>query len=317
MENELDTCPCNMTITSMESIVIQRPFLKWVGGKTQLLDNILGKIPKKMENYREIFLGGGSVLLAVLSMRKEGTIQIKNKVYAYDINEHLINTYKSIQQDREQLYGYISQYVSEYDSIKGNEINRNPQNEQDAITSKESYYYWLRARFNEEESQDVIEKSAIFILLNKLGFRGMYREGPRGMNVPYGHYKTTPEFISLGGLHAIYDLIKDVEFKKCDFTESIKQVTKGDFVYIDPPYAPETSNSFVKYTEKGFDIDMHNELFNNIKNLKKKNSSFILHNACVTMVTDCFKEYTIEEVMARRAINSKHPGSKTKEVIIY
>ena len=114
------------------------------------------------------------------------------------------------------------------------------------MTSKESYYYWLRARFNEEESQDVIEKSAIFILLNKLGFRGMYREGPHGMNVPYGHYKTTPELISLDGLHIIYDLIKDVEFQKCDYIESFKRVAKGDFVYIDPPYVPETSKSFVK-----------------------------------------------------------------------
>ena len=143
----------------------------------------------------------------------------------------------------------------------------------------------------------------------------MYREGPNGYNVPYGHYKKTPNFLSQEEIDYISDLIKDVEFKKCSFTESIKKVKEGDFVYLDPPYAPENDKSFVKYVADGFDLECHNNLFKSIKNLK--NIKFVMSNAKVKLVTDAFKDYNCENIIARRAINSKKPGSKTTEVIIY
>tara|TARA_X000000950_G_scaffold162290_2_gene198424 strand:+ start:83 stop:982 length:900 start_codon:yes stop_codon:yes gene_type:complete len=293
---------------------LQKPFLKWVGGKTQIINDIIAKIPSQMNNYHELFLGGGSVLLAVLSLQKQNKITIKNKIYAYDINNVLINVYKNIQNNKDELYEIINLYLKEYDDIKGSVINRNPSTIEEAKTSKESYYYWIRNKYNNIE-KNTIECSALFMFLNKTCFRGMYREGPNGYNVPYGHYKKTPTIISKKDLDYISDLLKNVQFKSCSFTESIKNIKDGDFVYLDPPYAPEKSTSFVKYVSEGFNIETHQILFDNIK--KMKNVKFIMSNAKVDLVTDNFKEYNCNDIIARRAINSKKPQSKTTEVIIY
>lgn len=293
---------------------LQKPFLKWVGGKTQIINEIILKIPTEMNNYHELFLGGGSVLLSVLSLQKQNKIVIKNKIYAYDINNDLINVYKNIQNNKEELYEIIDLYIKEYDSINGSIINRKPKSIEESKTSKESYYYWIRNKFNTID-KNTIECSALFMFINKTCFRGMYREGPNGYNVPYGHYKETPRIISKIDLDYISDLIKNVEFKSCSFVESIKNVKVGDFVYLDPPYAPENSKSFVKYNADGFNLEKHNLLFNEIKKLK--NIKFLMSNAKVDIVTNCFKDYKCHEIVARRAINSKNPGSTTIEVIIY
>jgi DNA adenine methylase len=300
--------------TNMREDKLQKPFLKWVGGKTQIINEIILKFPNEINNYHELFLGGGSVLLAVLSLQKQNKILIKNKIYAYDINSDLINVYKNIQNNKEELYEFINLYIKEYDSIKGSVINRKPTTIEEAKTSKESYYYWIRNKYNNIDKNS-IECSALFMFINKTCFRGMYREGPNGYNVPYGHYKKTPTIISKKDLNYISELIKDVEFKNCSFTESIKNVKDGDFAYLDPPYAPENSKSFVGYVANGFDLDTHNLLFNQIK--KMENIKFVMSNSKVDLVTDNFKEYNCEDIIARRAINSKKPGSKTTEVIIY
>ena len=293
---------------------LQKPFLKWVGGKTQIINDIISKIPNQINNYHELFLGGGSVLLAVLSLQKQNKILIKNKIYAYDINSDLINVYKNIQSNKDQLYELINFYINEYDSIKGTEINRKPASIEEAKTSKESYYYWIRNKYNNIDKTS-IECSALFMFINKTCFRGMYREGPNGYNVPYGHYKKTPKIICKTDLDYISDLIKDVEFQHCSFAESIKNVKKGDFVYLDPPYAPENSKSFVGYVDDGFSLETHKLLFDEIK--KMNGINFVMSNAKVDLVIDNFKEYNCTEIIARRAINSKKPGSTTTEVIIY
>jgi len=298
------------------SIILQKPFLKWVGGKTQILDKILSKLPTSIESYHEIFLGGGSVLLAILSLQKQNKIKIKKKIFAYDLNKALIYVYKNIQQNKEELFIHIEQYMNEYNSLTGEIINRKPKNKEEAFTSKESYYYWLRSKYN-TLNKETIECSALFMIINKLCFRGMYREGPNGYNIPYGHYKKTPTIISHETLNEISKLVQDVEFICLDFNESMKKINKNDFVYLDPPYAPETSTSFVKYNKVGFNIDNHNQLFKNIKKLNKKGVKFILSNSNVSMVTDNFKEFNCDEIIARRAIHSKNPGAKAKEVIIY
>ena len=110
-------------------------------------------------------------------------------------------------------------------------------------------------------------------------------------------------------------MIKDVEFKYSNFTDSVKNVKEGDFVYLDPPYAPENETSFVGYVANGFDLEMHKLLFSEIKKLGK--IKFVMSNAKVELVTNNFKEYNCEDIIARRAINSKKPGSITTEVIIY
>ena len=293
---------------------LQKPFLKWVGGKTQIINNIFSKLPKKINNYYELFLGGGSVLFAVLSLQKEKKILIKNKIYAYDINSNLINVYKNIQNNKDELYEYLCFYLNEYDNIKGTVVNRNAKSEEESKTSKESYYYWIRNKYNNIDKNS-IECSALFMFINKTCFRGMYREGPNGYNVPYGHYKKTPAIISKEELDYISDLIKDVEFNHSSFSESIKNVKSDDFVYLDPPYAPENSKSFVGYVADGFNLETHKLLFNEIKKLNK--TKFVMSNAKVDLVMDYFKEYDYEDIIARRAINSKKPGSITTEVIIY
>lgn len=293
---------------------IQKPFLKWIGDKTQIITSIISKIPKEMNNYHELFLGGGSVLLAILSLQKQNEIVIKNKIYAYDINSMLINVYKHIQTNKDELYKFINLYINEYDSIIGTVVNRKPSSIEEAKTSKESYYYWIRNKYNNID-KNTIECSALFMFLNKTCFRGMYREGPNGYNVPYGNYKKTPTIITESDLNYISDLIKDVEFIDCSFMESIKNITRGDFVYLDPPYVPENVNSFVGYVADGFNLETHNLLFNEIK--KFHDIKFVMSNAKVELVTVNFKEYNCEDIIARRAINSKKPDSKTTEVLIY
>ncbi len=298
-----------------DNFKIQKPFLKWVGGKTQLLDKIKDKFPSEINNYHEIFLGGGSILLALLSMQKTHKLVIKGRICAYDINESLINVYKHVQTNKDELYDLIQMYVKEYDKIEGEEINRTPKNEQEATTSKESYYYWIRKKYNNMDNNSV-EKSALFIFINKTCFRGMYREGPNGYNVPYGHYKKTPTVVTKEELDKISELIKDVEFIHCDFATSLNNVEDGDFVYLDPPYAPENNKSFVGYVSEGFDLNKHKQLFDKIKEIKNK-AKFIMSNAKVELVMDAFDSYNIDVVKARRAINSKDPGKGTEEVIIY
>jgi DNA adenine methylase len=293
---------------------IQKPFLKWVGGKTQIINTIISKIPREINNYHELFLGGGSVLLALLSLQKQNKITIKSKIYAYDINKSLINVYKHIQTNKDELYEYIKQYIEEYDSITGNIINRKPKSMEEAKTSKESYYYWVRFLYNNID-KNTIECSALFMFINKTCFRGMYREGPNGFNIPYGHYKKTPKIITKLDLNYISDLIKEVEFIHSDFSVSMENIKEGDFVYLDPPYAPETANSFVGYVANGFNLESHNKLFSEIK--KRNNIKFVMSNAKVDLVIDSFKEYKCQDIIARRAINSKNPGSTTTEVIIY
>jgi DNA adenine methylase len=297
-------------------IKLQKPFLKWVGGKTQIINDIIHKLPNMMNNYHEIFLGGGSVLLAVLSLEKNGLLTIKNKIYAYDVNRVLINVYKNIQSNKDELFTYISHYINEYDSIVGSTVYRQHETIETAKTSKESYYYWVREKFNKMD-KDTVECSAIFMFLNKTCFRGMYREGPNGFNVPYGHYKKTPTIITHDELNIISDLIQKVEFIQCDFNMSIQNIADGDFTYLDPPYAPENDKSFVGYTVDGFDLDTHKQLFGQVIKFNEKNIKFLMSNAKVDLVMSTFKKYQYTDIVARRAINSKNPEATTMEVLIY
>ena len=292
-----------------------KPFLKWVGGKTQIMEHIVKEVPLEFNDYHEIFVGGGSVLLTILSLNREEKINMTGNVYAYDSNYRLIKLYEHVQKNKDELFDAISRYMLIYDSLTGVVINRKPKTEEEAQSSKESYYYWLRTLFNQID-KDSIDSSALFLVLNKTCFRGIYREGPNGFNVPYGHYKTTPIVIQKHHLDEVSFLVKDVRFICSDFTDSLKNVKPGDYVYLDPPYAPESKTSFVGYTSNGFSLEMHKTLFDDIKEIHEKNIKFTMSNAKVDLVTDSFKEFNCTEILARRAINCKNPESSTKEVII-
>ena len=304
----------------IQKINVPKPIIKWVGGKTQIIDNIISEFPVEMNNYREIFLGGGSVLLTLLAYVKNGLIKIKGNIYAFDLNEPLVFVYKNIQSKHNELYDTLQTIIKEFNECEeSTSINRKPKNISEAKECNENYYYWIRDKYNKLSPNDKksVIGSAIFIFLNKTCFRGVFRVGPNGFNVPYGHYNN-PEIINKEHLNEIHDLIQNVVFDCCDFSTSLALVESTDFVYLDPPYAPETATSFVGYTENGFGIDKHNELFNIIHGLTENNKKIMLSNADVSLVRDNFNEakYTITSILCKRSINSKNPESKTKEVII-
>ena len=303
------------------NIKFPKPILKWVGGKTQILDKLITEFPNEMNNYREIFLGGGSVLLALLTCIKEGLIKINGNIFAYDVNEPLIYMYKNIQTNHNELFNKLQEIIQDFNTCSNGEINRSPKNISEAKIAKENYYYWIRNAYNKllsVEKQSILG-SAMFIFLNKTCFRGVFRVGPNGFNVPYGHYNN-PEIINKEHLDEIHQLIQGVIFESCNFIESLKleNIATDDYIYLDPPYAPETNTSFVGYTENGFNTENHINLFNLLHKLTETNKKIMLSNADVKLVRENFTcdKYNITSILCKRSINSKNPEAKAKEVII-
>jgi DNA adenine methylase len=291
---------------------MMKPFLKWVGGKTQIIDHVMEMFPGEMINYHEPFIGGGSVLLEFLTRVQAGVIQLNGKVYASDLNSNLIGLYKHIQTEPENLVKEVQTLVKEFSGCTGSEVNRSAKTVEEAFTSQESYYFWIRSRFNDCSAG--IQKSAMFLFLNKTCFRGVYREGPRGFNVPFGNYKN-PSVVDEDHILKVSKLIQGVVFTVSHFKDSLKKVSRGDFVYLDPPYAPKDAKSFVSYTSSGFSAEDHSLLFDRCKELS---AGFTMSNSDVPLVRDAFKEplYTTKVISCRRAIHSKEPDSKTNEVLI-
>lgn len=262
-----------------------KPFIKWVGGKTQLLQKVLDKFPTEINNYHEPFMGGGSVFLGVLS---SPNITVKGTIYASDANPHLVALYRQVQDDPEALIRELAVLCRDL---------------------TEERYYVVRSDFNQDPTP------ARFLYLNKTCFRGLYREGPNGFNVPFGHNKA-PGIYDADNLREISRLIKDVVFTCQSFQQSLERVVDSrDFVYLDPPYAPENAASFVSYTKSGFGKDAHELLFNMTRSLP---CPFLMSNSNVALVREAFPDpqFTTEIVLARRAINSKDPSAQTNEVLI-
>lgn len=286
-----------------------KPFLKWVGGKTQIIDTVISTFPDEITNYHEPFVGGGSVLLGLLASDKV----ITGDINASDLNGNLIGLYKNIQNNVDETIEELRRIIRDSPDMGGTDVNRKAETYEEALGSPESYYFWIRKKFNDETNQSAA-KSAMFLYLNKTCFRGIYREGPNGFNVPFGNYKR-PSIFDEDHLRAVSELIRDVKFHHEPFNESLTRVTDGSFVYLDPPYAPETTSSFVSYTSDGFNIDQHNLLFDTCRSLPAR---FTMSNADVKLVRDAFPEpqYLTCVISCRRSINSKKPGSKTNEVLI-
>jgi DNA adenine methylase len=303
-----------------------KPFLKWVGGKTQILPDIIAKFPTHIKNYYEPFLGGGSVLFGLLSAIESGHIQVSGDIYASDANRHLIMVYQVLQTQCDDFICQLTNLSSEFNTIpildKTQSVDRNPQNHADALLSHESYYYWIRSEFNSNKStlSSNLIRSAYFIFLNKVGFRGIYREGPNGFNVPFGHHTTfnfDPTYLKK--LSHILNKYK-VKLTVSSFEHILKSpdLNSGDFIYLDPPYAPETATSFVGYQAGGFTETQHLQLFQLLHTMTSCKVSFLMSNAHVNLVTQAFpsSDYQTQIIPCRRAINSKNPAAKTNEVLI-
>ena len=319
-----------METKSTVKVQILKPIIKWVGGKTQIIDKLLALFPVDIQNYHELFLGGGSVLLALLSYVKAGVIRVRGSIYAYDANDPLIYMYKNIQNHHEDLYNEIQTLIRDFGECDTGEVNRKPTTLAEAKVNKENYFYWIRKIYNglTPEEKRTPAGSAIFIFLNKTCFRGIFRVGPNGYNVPYGHNKN-PGIIDWTHLCEIHHLIQGVIFETSDFTVSIRAVGPGDFVYLDPPYAPETDTSFVGYVDGGFTLEHHRQLFQEIHLLSERTDigdchsaalpkKIMMSNADVTLVREQFTDsrYRVAYLLCKRTIHSKTPDAKAKEVIV-
>lgn len=252
-----------------------KPILKWAGGKTQILQQVLDEFPSEITgDYYEPFVGGASVLLAV-------TPRVRGCIYASDVNPRLIALYEKIKNEPEEL-------IRELDELQKD--------------TSEATYYARRQEFNTAATP------ALFVYLNKVGFRGLYREGPNGFNVPYGHPKTPPALCDPVNVRAVSRAIQNVTFRCESYEKALARVQPGDFVYMDPPYVPETLTSFTSYVRGEFH---HVEFFEKVKGLK---CVWVMSNSRVPLVLNEFPG--AREVEVRRAIHSKNPGAKTLEVLV-
>jgi DNA adenine methylase len=303
----------------MLSIPVTTPPIKWVGGKTQIIEEVISTMPRRMCSYHEPFLGGGSVLLAVLSHRKAKNLVIADDIRASDLNPNVISMYKNIQRNVDLLIRQLGTLVATFKQIETMDGGREPTSVEEAIQSQESFYYWIRRQFNEMTDTQKTDPaaSAMMIFLNKTCFRGVYREGPNGFNVPFGHNKN-PSVFCPAHLREISELIQPVIFTTAPFTQSLKEAKAGHFVYMDPPYYPVNADAFVGYLKGGFKAEDHEEFFTACHRMTAAGVKFTMSNAAVDILRTRFPgpTYMTKKIECKRAIHSKNPAAKAEEFII-
>jgi DNA adenine methylase len=291
----------------------RKPLIKWVGGKTQIIDTVMELFPKEIINYHELFVGGGSVLIALLEAINANHINVTGKIYAYDINETLINFYVNIQKRVAKVIKEVNNLLEIFGQLIEKKMVQKPLCEDDAYESQESYYYWVRHTFNNftQLQKNSAMGSAHFLFLNKTCFRGIHREGPNGFNVPYGNYHD-PEIMNDTHMKYISTLLQPVKFICSSFEQSYQLVSDKDFCYLDPPYVPVDEKSFVKYNQSGFTLEQHKTLFTMCKRTK-----FLLSNSDTSLVHKYFKHYKHKIILCKRAINCKKPNAIVNEILVY
>ena len=276
-----------------------KPFIKWVGGKGQLLSEINKLYPvelgKNIKKYAEIFVGGGAVLFDILSKYK------LDEVYISDKNLELINTYKSIRDNVDILIK----------SLKGMEEQYIPLDNE----NRKDYYYKKREEYNSlkiNSEVNNIEKAVLFIFLNKTCFNGLYRVNKKGeFNVPMGAYKK-PKICDEENLKNVSLTLRNVKIVYADYRKSEKFIDDKTFVYIDPPYRPlNITSSFTSYTENDFNDKEQIELAEYINVLNKKGAKIVISNSDPknndiddNFFDKLYKNYNINRVKATRMLNS-------------
>lgn len=271
-----------------------KPFLKWVGGKTQLLGQIHQYLPEKFNEYYEPFLGGGAVFFSLNP----------KKAYLNDLNPHLMDLYKHVRDNLKGLINELDKLQDEYVTLEHED--------------RKKLYYKKRDEYNQIKYKANIKKSALLIFLNKTGFNGMYRENPRGeFNIPHGR----------NGLKKLYNLdqikdasmaLKSAELSAEPYNVAIAKAKKGDFIYLDPPYWPLTKTAnFTNYIGQDFVIEEQHILKDFIDELTDLGCKVMMSNSNTDMLKTLYNKYNIYEVSANRFINCKPNGrGKITELLI-
>lgn len=268
-----------------------KPFLKWAGGKRQIVPLIENNLPKNYnyQIYYEPFLGGGALLF---------TLQPK-KAVINDSNTELINCYKVVRDSVDELI----------DNLKFHKNN-------------EEYYYAIRDWDREESFQDrtPVQRASRIIFLNKTCYNGLFRVNSQGQfNVPFGKYKN-PKILDLAVLKAVSKYLNDnqITILNLDFQEVLKDAKRGDFVYLDPPYDPISDTaSFTGYDVNGFNKDEQIRLKEIFDNLDKRGCKILLSNAYTNFIIDLYKDYEQIKISAIRAINSNaKKRGKVDEILV-
>ena len=261
----------------MEHIAHAAPVVKWVGGKRQLLPQILPLIPKRMTAYCEPFLGGGAVLFALQPKR----------VLVNDLNQDLITVYRVIKEDADALIEHLSRHEN-----------------------TPEYFYRIRDLDRDKEAYAAmsdVEKASRLLYLNKTCYNGLFRVNASGaFNSPYGHYRR-PNIVNEQTIRGVsrYFNSCDIPFFSGDFASVLEQVPKGGFVYLDPPYDPVSDTaSFTGYNRGGFGREEQVRLKECCDALTARGVKFLLSNSATPFIRELYGSYRVSIVQARRAVNS-------------
>ena len=284
-----------------------KPFVKWVGGKGQLIDEIEKFIPAGMTKYAEPMVGGGALFFNVLSRYNF------EKLYISDINSELINAYVVVKQNVEALIARLNEMQMAFLPLDDN--------------GRKYYYYNIRDKFNTMELNDntSIEKAAYFIFLNKTCFNGLYRVNRKGLfNVPMGSYKN-PTICDTENLRNIHTALQNVTIVCGDYMLSKSFIDNKTFVYLDPPYRPISETStFTSYNSDIFDDNEQIRLAKFIDEINEKGAKIVLSNSDPKNINpkdnffdDLYRSYRIHRVSATRMINSNaEKRGKINELLI-
>lgn len=274
-----------------------KPFVKWAGGKKQLLPKLNQLIPTTFNNYFEPFLGGGAMFFFLSSKN------LQFSSYLSDLNYELINAYKVVKDKVEELIALLSHHKTEYEK------------------SPREYYYHLRANINPSFTE--VEKAARFITLNRTCYNGLYRVNKKGeFNAPKGSYEN-PVICNDVNFRKVSNALQNSKAKieTCDYkTILLEKAREDDFIYLDPPYRPISDTAyFTGYTRKGFTDRNQEELANVFETLHDRKCKVMLSNSDTYFIRNLYKDFSeyTKKVNVIRAINSK--GSKRtghKELLI-
>lgn len=265
------------------------PFVKWVGGKRQLLPAIQKNLPKDFKTYFEPFVGGGAV---IFNLQPERAV-------INDSNEELVNVYRTVKNNVEALIEDLRKHKNESD-----------------------YFYEIRALDRAEGYQKLssVVRASRLLFLNKTCFNGLYRVNNSGeFNAPFGKYKN-PNIVNEKTLRAVSEYLNNNDVEICcgDYDKSLKGMKKGDFVYFDPPYHPSSSSSnFTGYTKSGFGKHDQIRLKEVCDSLNAKGINFLLSNSATDFIKELYADYDISIVRATRSINSNaSKRGKIDEVLV-